>query len=162
MIEFKINEIPDGKSQQRLTLDPEQFDLGQDKLKDVELLVNFDKTIEAIRVKFQVLAHATLICDRSLEPFDHMIDRSYEIIFNDKNEEDSEDEHTALRRLNVFENKIRIDKEVRDTILLGIPVKKLHPKYLDENGNPTDFEKVYSDKNYVDPRWEVLKSLKKD
>lgn len=162
MIEFKINEIPDGKSDQVLTIDPQQFELGGTVVNTLRLRVHFDKSIDTIRVRFNVIANVTLICDRSLEPFDYVVDRDYEIVFSEEERDEVEDENSAVRSLHIHENKIRIDKEVRDTILLGIPVKKLHPKFLDENGNPTDFQKVYSDEDYVDPRWEKLKHLKKD
>lgn len=162
MIEFKVNEIPDGKSEQVLSIDPKEVNIGDTQLNGIQLKVRFDKSPEAIRLYFNVIANVTLICDRSLEPFEYIIDRNYDIVFKEGEAEEIEDEHSAIRSLNSHENKIRIDNEVRDTILLGIPIKKLHPKFLDENGNPTDFQKVYADKEYIDPRWEKLKSLKKD
>ncbi len=162
MIEFKVNEIPDGKSEQVLSIDPIQIDIEDVELNNLQLKVHFDKSTETIRLHFNVIANVILICDRSLDPFDYIIDRDYDIVFNEGEVEEIEDEHSAIRFLNRHENKIRIDKEVRDTILLGVPIKKLHPKYLDENGNPTDFQKTFSDKEYIDPRWEKLKSLKKD
>ncbi len=162
MIEFKVNEIPDGKSEQVLSIDPNQIDVGDVTLNDLQLKVHFDKSAVTIRLHFNVIANVTLICDRSLVPFEHIIDRNYDIVFNEGEAEEIEDEHSAIRSLNSHENKIRIDKEVRDTLLLGVPIKKLHPKFLDENGNPTDFQKTFSDKDYIDPRWEKLKSLKKE
>ena len=162
MIEFKINEIPDGKSDQVLEIDPREFDFGETRVNKMCLRVLFDKSTELIRLRFNVVAMVTLICDRSLEPFDYEINRDYEILFSVDERQEIEDQDSAVRLLNIHENKIRIDKEVRDTVLLGIPVKKLHPKFLDDQGNPTDFQKLYADTDYVDPRWEKLKSLKKD
>lgn len=161
MIEFKLNEIPDGKSKQELQLEPNQIDLTGYKFEGGRLIVNFDKSNDAVRVNFNIKTVITLRCDRSLEPFDYEIDQDYEVIFRDDTEVTSfEEEESAVRPLNVHENKIRIDKEVRDTILLDIPLKKLHPKYLDENGNPTDFQKTFGNKDFTDPRWDALKSLK--
>ncbi|HKJ33939.1 MAG TPA: DUF177 domain-containing protein [Balneolales bacterium] len=162
MIEFKLNEIPDGKSTQELELVSDQLDLGEKyKFDGGRLTVHFDKSFDTIRVSFNIKTVLSLICDRSLEPFDYQIDRNYRIIFEDDADVTSyEEEDTAVRPLNIHENKIRIDKEVRDTILLSIPIKKLHPKFLDENGNPTDFQKTYGDEEFTDPRWDALKSLK--
>ncbi len=54
-----------------------------------------------------------------------------------------------------------------DSILLNLPVKKLHPRFLDDDGNPKEFvnqkfgEHTEEDETSIDPRWEALKELKK-
>lgn len=162
MIEFNINEIPDGKSSRELELTAKQIDLGDYEFRGGFLTVNFEKVHDTIRIDFTVRTELTLICDRSLEPFPYQVDRDYEILYNIGGKENTEDELVAVRSLPVGEIKIDIEKEVRDTILLDIPIKKLHPKFFDQEGNPTDFQKLYGSKNLTDPRWEVLKSLKKE
>jgi uncharacterized metal-binding protein YceD (DUF177 family) len=161
MIEFKLNEIPDGKSTLELELEPDRVDLEDYEFRGGRLEVHFDKSHDAVKVDFNIKTKITLICDRSLEPFDYAIDRDYEVVFkDDDNVRKIEDENCTIRPLNIHENKIDIEKEVRDTILLSIPIKKLHPKFLDENGNPTDFQKFYAGEGFTDPRWDALKSLK--
>jgi uncharacterized metal-binding protein YceD (DUF177 family) len=55
---------------------------------------------------------------------------------------------------------------VLDTLLVHLPVKKLHPRFLDEDGNPKEFVaesfgEADEEEDAIDPRWEALKDLKK-
>ena len=50
-------------------------------------------------------------------------------------------------------------------LLLSLPTKRIHPRYLDEEGNPKEllheqFGSYTDVENSVDPRWEALKNLK--
>jgi len=62
--------------------------------------------------------------------------------------------------------QIDLEQDVRDTILLNLPTKKLHPRYLDEDGNPKEVLNEQfgdipdEDEETIDPRWEKLKDLK--
>ncbi|MGF1669970.1 MAG: DUF177 domain-containing protein [Balneolaceae bacterium] len=110
-------------------------------------------------------AELEMICDRSLEPFIKQISGSYKILFNVDVKDIIIDEKSAVKP--IPESLIlNIDEEVRDTIMLNIPVKKIHPKYLDKNGFIKDFEtKQFGDvsesgEDQIDPRWEKLKKLK--
>lgn len=162
MVEFNVNEIPEGKSSVELKLDEKQVDLDKYEFQGGLLKVLFERTHEAIRIHFKIQTELTLVCDRSLEPFPYKVDRDYEILFEIGGRDDTEDELVSIHSLHNGENKIDIEKEIRDTILLGIPIKKLHPRFLDDQGNPGDFQKLYGDEDIADPRWEILKSLKKD
>ena len=50
--------------------------------------------------------------------------------------------------------------------MLEIPVRKIHPDYVDSEGNPEDFETQKfgpepDEEEMIDPRWSELKKLKK-
>ncbi len=63
--------------------------------------------------------------------------------------------------------QIDLAQDVRDTILLNLPTKKLHPRFLDEDGNPAEAisvkfgEAPAGNDDLIDPRWAALKELKK-
>jgi uncharacterized metal-binding protein YceD (DUF177 family) len=118
-------------------------------------------------VNFQVESGVELECDRSLETYIQPIETDYEVVFKVDVKEEKEDENGAVRRFNFSSNSLSIEDEVRDTIFLQIPIKKLHPKFLDDDGNPKDFEtKSFGetdedeDNELADPRWQKLKELK--
>ena len=164
MIAFKISDIPMGKSGQQMAFDPEDIALGDLDFSGGELLLDFERLATSIKVDFQVEGVARLICDRSLDPFDFPISRSYTVIFREDHREDEEDEFVADRKLDLNRNRLDITEEVRQTILLEVPIKKLHPRFLDEEGNPTDFEMdTNSDEEETDAepdnRWDALKKL---
>ena len=164
--EFNIVEIPEGESRRTLRLTEDDLDLSPYKFQGGEIELLFYRTLHFIRVNFHVDSDVELVCDRSLEPYIQPIESDYEVVFKVDVQEEKEDENGAVRRFDFSTNSLSIGDEVRDTIFLNIPIKKLHPKFLDEQGQPKDFEtksfgNVQSDDSEMaDPRWEELKKLK--
>lgn len=167
-LEFKIVEIPEGSSERTLELDREDLDLVDYPFLGGTIDLSFYRTIHFIRVNFTIDSDVELVCDRSLEPFEYPVKADYEVLFKVDVKEETETEDGAVRRFNFSSNTLNIEDEVRDTVLLNIPIKKLHPKFLDEQGNPKDFEEQSfgdvteeeEDPELADPRWEKLKKLK--
>lgn len=166
-LEFNIVEIPEGQSRRTLTLESEDLDLTPYTFEGGEIDIDFYRTLHFIRVNFEVHSEVEIQCDRSLDYFLKPVEASYEVVFKVDVEEETEDEDGAVRRFNFSSNTLSIEEEVRDTIMLQIPIKKLHPRFLDEDGNPKEFEhKTFgatgedAEEQAVDPRWEELKKLK--
>jgi uncharacterized metal-binding protein YceD (DUF177 family) len=107
-----------------------------------------------------------LICDRSLDAFDHGVHQNYEVLFKAEEVEESANEKGAIRNYDHASKQIDLEQDVRDTILLNLPTKKLHPRFLDEDGNPEEVLNEQfgdipdEDEEQIDPRWEKLKDLK--
>ena len=170
MLKFRITEIPEGYSTRSLTLDSEAVDLDPYEFTGGKIDIEFHRTLHHIRVNFEIRTDVELVCDRSLEAYLHEVEAAYEVVFKAEDVEETEDENGAVRMFNFAENTFSIAEEVRDTILLDIPAKKLHPKYLDENGNPIEFEDrsfgkadnedQKADDEPADPRFAELKKLK--
>lgn len=165
-LEFHIVEIPEGQSQRTLQLDDEDLDLSPYAFKGGEIEIDFYRALHFIRVNLTVHSDVEIQCDRSLDYFLKPVSADYEIVFKVDVKEETEDENGAVRRFNFSSNTLSIEEEVRDTILLQIPIKKLHPRFLDEEGNPKKFEaktfgsEAEADEDHIDPRWEDLKKLK--
>jgi len=123
--------------------------------------VVMNKSDSMITLHFNVVGSIELECDRSLELFDHPIAIEKELIYKygDEEKELSEDVFVILKGT----QEINIASFLFEIIHLEIPMKKIHPKFQDENEND---EMIFSstkeeDKNEsVDPRWEALKKLK--
>ncbi|SMO42124.1 YceD family protein [Fodinibius sediminis] len=164
-LEFKIVEIPEGESRRTVGLSDEDLDLSPHAFKGGEVDLSFYRTLHFIRVNFHVDADVELVCDRSLESYVQPIASDYEVLFKVDVQEETENEDGAIRRFNFSSNTLSVEEEVRDTIMLNVPIKKLHPKFLDADGNPREFETkkfgdVQEETEQVDPRWEKLKKLK--
>lgn len=163
---FNIQEIPEGKSQKEVLLDEKELDLDdQLVLKHGNVRIDFLKTDHFLQVDFNVKGLVALVCDRSLEKFDQRVEGAYKIIFEPDTEEETEGEKGAVRQIPPDDLIIDIQKEVRDTIMLSLPVRKIHPDLRDEDGTPEEFEMkqfgVSQDsEDSIDPRWEELKKLK--
>ena len=163
---FNLQELPEGKSERSVELMAEDLTLEAEiSFLGAAIEVHFYKTNHFVEVKFQVNANVSLICDRSLKSFDKELDGEYQIVFDPNIEEESETEDGAIRQLTANDLQIDISKEVVDTIMLEIPIQKIHPDYYDEDGNPKEFETQTfgtsgDDEEVIDPRWSELKKLK--
>ncbi len=132
----------------------------------VELLLNKHETF--IEVEFKINGAAHLICDRSLEPFDFPINSNNNIVFKYGDAfQEMTDEIVIIPRETAT---LELGQYIYEFIALGIPLKKLHPRFQDEVNEEDDSEGkiVYSsetseekkDDEEIDPRWNILKKLK--
>jgi uncharacterized protein len=119
-----------------------------------------------IEADFHINGSATLICDRSLEPFDLPIATKRKIVFKygDADEEIS-DEIVIIHRDTAT---LKLGQYIYEFIALAIPMKKLHPRFQQEDTDEsTEGKIVYSSETpdedqgeSIDPRWDILKKLK--
>ncbi len=122
--------------------------------------VDLVKSDSMLDLNLKIEGTVELICDRSLERFDHSITVNQEVIYKygDKEKELSENVFVITKDT----QEINISDFLYESISLEIPMKKLHPKFEDDSEND---ELIYSsdveeENNEVDPRWEALKKLK--
>jgi len=120
------------------------------------------KSDSYIELKFEIAGRIELICDRSLAPFgfDIAIKNKLLIKFGD-NWEELSDEILMMPR---NEQTINVAQYVYEFIGVAIPMKKLHPKF---NNEDDEDEFIYSSEDsneneqiVTDPRWKKLKDLK--
>lgn len=121
-----------------------------------------------IEVEFKIDGTARLICDRSLEPFDYPIESTNKIVFKYGEEFQEMTEEIIIIPRDTA--KLELGQYMYEFIALGVPMKKLHPKFKDEDGDEETSEGkiVYSsgtspeknDEEEIDPRWNILKKLK--
>lgn len=159
MLKFKINEIEEGDSVQDVIVAAEELSLGVDSGPEFHVHVEFNRSRVMIQARLLVEGDLRLVCDRSLERFDYPVEAEYTVIFKPDVDEETEDDQMAVRRLNMPSNLIDITRDVRDTLLLTIPIRKLHPRFIDEDGEEIPFETPYASESETDPRWTALTSL---
>lgn len=127
--------------------------------------VSLNKHETFIEATFSIKGKATLICDRSLEPFEQPIETEKMVVFKfgDENREISDD-IILIDRDTV---SLELGQFMYEFIGLAVPMKKLHPRFQNEDESE-DGKIVYSSReenenghtNDTDPRWEKLKKLK--
>lgn len=164
-LQFQIQNIPEGESTAAVQLSENDLQIEKAVFLGGNVRVHFYKAERFIQVKFTVDADLKLTCDRSLKEFTKHISDSYKVLFNADEDDLIINENSAVKPI-PGSMVLDIENEVRDTIMLNIPVKKIHPDYLDSEGRPKDFEtKKFGDisgseDDNIDPRWEALKKLK--
>jgi uncharacterized metal-binding protein YceD (DUF177 family) len=125
MLNFKIFEIPEEQSEKTIDLGSEGLDLGELTFKGGSIHIDFYRSLHFVRAQFTVDAILELICDRSLDAFDYEVHQNYEVLFKEEEVEESADEHGAVRNYDHASQQIDLEQDVRDTILLNLPAKKI-------------------------------------
>lgn len=124
-----------------------------------------EKTSSFIRLNIDLKSNLRLLCDRSLEIFNEDFNSHEKHIF--KFGATSEEMTDELEVIPYGTPKINIAHLLFEYILLQVPVKKLHPRFRDTEGE--DGTMVYTDPNFkkeeeeeekLDPRWAALINLK--
>lgn len=129
---------------------------------DLDIKVLLDKHETFLDANFNIRGKVTLICDRSLEPFEEPLDISGRILFKyaDRTEEISEDIVNIHRDTEALD----LSQYIYDFIGTSLPMKRLHPRFRDEQ-EEGEGKIVWSsgsaEEPETDPRWDKLKNLNK-
>jgi uncharacterized protein len=127
--------------------------------------VTLAKSETMIEANFHIEGSAHLICDRSLEPFDYPMDIDKKIVFKfGQEEKELSDEIVVITREH---ERLDLGQYMYELIGVSLPMKRLHPKFQDDELEESDIQLVYKspvddtgDDDAIDPRWEKLKKLK--
>jgi uncharacterized metal-binding protein YceD (DUF177 family) len=132
-------------------------------------MVTLDKQPRLIQVDFDITGTVTLVCDRSLEPFEHPLHIQEGLIFQYGEEEKALTDEITIITKNT--QKINLAQDIYEFIGLAIPMKKIHPKFRTEDDDLpfTKGSVVFTTQQdadtdnapeATDPRWEALKKLR--
>lgn len=124
-------------------------------------VANLDKKSQMLGLQINVKGQLNVLCDRCLDYFDMTLENSMSLFFKFGDEE--KELAYDLIILSDQTHELRISPYIYETIMLGLPYKKVHP----DNGCNKDMmqrikglgtEQEMND--VIDPRWEKLKELK--
>lgn len=111
---------------------------------DCNAEVILEKNEQLIRATFIIDGTVELICDRSLDEFDYEVDVEESILYKYSEEERELTEEIVLitRRT----PSINVGELLYEFVMLDIPMKKLHPRFWDEeNDYADDYSDEYSE-----------------
>ena len=140
----------------------ELFDYSLVDHGDLKVKLQLEKKTSFITLNYEIEGVVELVCDRSLDKYDHQINTQNKIILKYGDEEKELTEEIEVIPFNT--QKIDVSRHIYEFISVSVPMKKLHPRYLNET--PED-QIIYSSSNdeeedhNLDPRWSELKKLKK-
>lgn len=127
-----------------------------------------DKTATMMTLNFTIEVTVELLCDRSLDPYDFPIHLEERLIikFGEENYSLSED----VIVIKSDSASIDVSEYIYEYISLAVPLKKLHPRFQDEEDDSDEPELIYTsetdpenddnDDNNDNPLWDALKKLK--
>ncbi len=131
-------------------------------------IVRLNKNSAFIQLNFDIRAVLELTCDRSLELFDEEVQVSEKYIykFGDRYEEISDE----IEMIPYGADTINIAQHIYDFIGISLPMKKLHPRFRNEDIDEDGLLVYTSEKEQepieelieqnIDPRWAALSKLR--
>lgn len=166
MLQFNVQDLPENRVE-KVQVHPSasELDVDEEQFSDIEVSVQLNRQGERVFVSFDVAATGTFECDRTLEEYDERLESSYALTFAPPSRitADEEDEET-VKPLPPEGAEIDISKEVRDTLLLSVPVRTIAPEARDAEiqteFGASESEEEDTDDEPVDPRWQRLKELR--
>ncbi|WP_114783272.1 YceD family protein [Botryobacter ruber] len=176
--EIGIAKLSNKKHYYEFEMDDSFFDLfGREIILGGNLLakVELDKTESLLTFHFDIKGHVKLTCDRSLEEFDQPIDiqETFRMKFGPEDAEIDDD----IWQIAYDTQQINVAQHLYDFVALSLPMKKLHPRFVEELDEEEDNEQdilIYSSRNAakdegtggdddddedIDPRWDALRNL---
>jgi uncharacterized protein len=135
-------------------------ELVEDGNLDVRLTLTKHESF--LETSFKIAGSVRLICDRSLDEFDYPLDLSNPVIF--KFAEEAEEISEEVIHLRRDADVLNAGKYIYDMIGSALPLKRLHPRFKEEDEENEEGKIIYSSSTQkeetIDPRWEKLKKLK--
>jgi uncharacterized protein len=131
--------------------------------------VTLDKRETFIDATFVITGFVKLICDRSLDPFEYRVKTVRKLVFKyGDSDQELSDEIVMIHR---DSDSLELGQYIFEFIALEVPIKKLHPRFQDEDEeDDSDGKIIYTSKSAsdedstddgdIDPRWDILKKLK--
>ena len=120
--------------------------------------VEFIKSDIMLNLLFKIEGKTTLICDRTLKPFNYLLKFEKKILFkfSDKEEELSDE----MLTINHNKSILNVGKFIYEFFILKIPIKRLHPSLKNEDNIDNFVYTTTKGEKRFDPRLELLKNLK--
>lgn len=141
----------------------ELFDYSLVDQGDLSVELQLEKKTSFVALNYTINGTVELVCDRSLDTYDHQINTEKKVILKYGEEEQELTEEIEVIPFNT--QKIDVSRHIYEFISVSVPMKKLHPRYLNES---PDDQIIYSSSDdeeeedqVLDPRWSELKKLKK-
>jgi|YelNatPaOPRAMG01_1025707.scaffolds.fasta_scaffold00567_21 uncharacterized protein len=121
---IKISNLKEGIHFFEFSENVEKIDLGEPFSGNVLVNVELNKLSNQIVIKAGIKVHANFECDRCTANYDEILENSYEMVYlSDSRHEHGDDLNVVY--LTSDADKIILDEEVRDYVLLSVPMKKL-------------------------------------
>jgi uncharacterized metal-binding protein YceD (DUF177 family) len=125
-IKINIGTLNEGGQQIALKSGFSELGLDENLLKGpVNILLDLYKTVHQLDLKVKVTGILMLECDRCLDAFEKNFEAEFELIFVQKNSREEEINEDNIRTYNPFMKSVDITSDIKELIILTMPMKKL-------------------------------------
>jgi uncharacterized protein len=162
-MKIKISSLKDGAYEYRFEDDVKKLELKQPFVGKYFTKVNLSKYLHQIIIEVATTVDAELECDRCVKMYSTQIESRYKMVYlHDQPEGD--DDSVDVTYISKDTDKIDIIEDVRDYILLAVPLKKLCKEdckgLCPQCGKNLNDGQCSCKPEEVDTRWKPLLELK--
>lgn len=174
---IQIQGLTDGEHEFDYEVDDTFFEAFEQDLVEkgsFKIKLTLTKSATMLQLYFVIDGQVELVCDRSLDEFSQKItvEEPYIYKFGAGRKVIAED----MEIIPFGSTDINVAQLIFDFIALAVPVKKLHPRYENDDDNAGGFiystqskpeeiakepDGILANTETIDPRWAALKELKK-
>ncbi|MBE2217412.1 MAG: DUF177 domain-containing protein [Ignavibacteria bacterium] len=131
-IKINIGSLNDGSQQLELVSNSAELGLADGILKD-PVLIGFElfKTNFQLDVKTKISGTIFLECDRCLDNFEKSFETGFELVFVQQHSREEAINEEYIRTYPAHMKTVDLTNDIKETILLTIPMKKLPPEKED-------------------------------
>jgi uncharacterized protein len=163
-VKINISNLPQGTHEYELSKGAEDLGLEQNFIGDVAAKVTLEKSSRQMLLRAGVTSHANFQCDRCLDEFKRHITPTFQTVYVWNHDDRTDDDDVRVLAMDM--NIIDISDDVRDSVVLAVPLKLLCKEECaglcprcGRNLNHTADGKCDCPPKEVDPRWNKLSGL---
>ena len=131
-IKINLGTLKEGSQVLDFESDNKEIGLDEKFLKDkLNISIDLSKVTHQIDMKIFLRGIINLTCDRCLEVFEKDLNTSFELVFVQKSHRESSFDDGYVKTFNPFMKTIDVTGDIREYILLSIPMKHLPPENPD-------------------------------
>jgi uncharacterized protein len=125
-IKLNIGTLKEGTQQIDLLTDAKEIGVDEELIKgDISLSIELFKAIHQLDLKAKINGIMSLVCDRCLEKYELPFQRDFEMVFVQQTEREEKINEDYIRSYSPFMKTIDITNDIREYVLLSIPMKKI-------------------------------------
>ena len=163
MLKLNIVNLSASVDIRNIEIHPDEIELdAPEYVSPIKAKFSLNKVGTEIYVRADLDADCECLCDRCLEPFTAKITEMVRMIYTCSSDLIIKNEDYVFS-INEGANEIDVTKPIKETLILGIPIKKVCTQdckglcsHCGENLNITTCNCVQVE---IDPRWEALSKL---
>lgn len=162
-MKIQIGGLSEGIHRYHFQVASAELELGEHFADDVLVETVLDKSSTQILLTSTAQTVATFACDRCVSPFDTRLSSSYSMLYVSEESDTEQLEPTEVQIVSVGLNGIDIAEDVRQTLLLAVPLKLLCREsckgLCPHCGRNLNESTCSCSEPTIDSRWEKLRKL---
>jgi uncharacterized metal-binding protein YceD (DUF177 family) len=132
-IKINISSLREGSQQLELIADSKEIGLGEGFIKDpLQITLDLHKMVHQLDINAKISGVLKMECDRCLDVFEKPFENKFEIVYVQKSPREDAIDDDYIRTYNPYMKTVDITNDVKEMVILSVPMKKLPAE--NENG----------------------------